>query len=290
MNELEIITKSKLENYLQIAGVAQNLTADEQKNFLQIAMDFNLNPFKREIYCTSYGSGEYKKTSIIIGYEVYIKRAERTGQLDGWQVVTSGSVTTNDLTATITIYRKDRKYPFVHEVDYSEYAQTTYDKKTGQQKINSMWSGKAKTMLKKVATAQGFRLCFSDELGGIPYDSSELPGNEEREIIIESQNKTITHNVGSPGQTPIIDKIVESETKAEIITAVEGAIDTSVLPRIKDRFNLAKDKSKFLDAAQAKLEKENQDATDYQAALDWIIERRNEILKSKSNEDLDNGK
>lgn len=266
MNELEIVTKSKLENYLQIAGVAQNLTADEQKNFLQIAMDFNLNPFKREIYCTSYGSGEYKKTSIIIGYEVYIKRAERTGQLDGWQVVTSGSVATNDLTATITIYRKDRKYPFVHEVDYSEYAQTTFDKKTGQQKINSMWSGKAKTMLKKVATAQGFRLCFSDELGGIPYDSSELPGNEEREIIIESQNKTITHNVDL--------------SKSEIITAVDGVIDTSVLPRIKDKFNLAKDKSKFLDAAQAKLEKENQDATDYQAALDWIITTRNTLIVS----------
>ena len=266
MNELEIVTKSKLENYLQIAGVAQNLTADEQKNFLQIAMDFNLNPFKREIYCTSYGSGEYKKTSIIIGYEVYIKRAERTGQLDGWQVVTSGSVATNDLTATITIYRKDRKYPFVHEVDYSEYAQTTFDKKTGQQKINSMWSGKAKTMLKKVATAQGFRLCFSDELGGIPYDSSELPGNEEREIIIESQNKTITHNVDLP--------------KAEIITAVEGVIDTSVLPRIKDKFNLAKDKLKFLDAAQAKLEKENQDSSDYQLALDWIITTRNTLIIS----------
>lgn len=266
MNELEIITKSKLENYLQIAGVAQNLTADEQKNFLQIAMDFNLNPFKREIYCTSYGSGEYKKTSIIIGYEVYIKRAERTGQLDGWQVVTSGSVATNDLTATITIYRKDRKYPFVHEVDYSEYAQMTFDKKSNTHRINSMWSGKAKTMLKKVATAQGFRLCFSDELGGIPYDSSELPGNEEREIIIESQNKTITHNVDLP--------------KAEIITAVEGVIDTSVLPRIKDKFNLAKDKPKFLDAAQAKLEKENQDATDYQLALDWIITTRNTLIIS----------
>ena len=270
----EVITKSKLENYLQIAGVAQNLTPDEQKNFLQIAMDFNLNPFKREIYCTSYGSGEYKKTSIIIGYEVYIKRAERTGQLDGWQVVTSGSVATNDLTATITIYRKDRKYPFVHEVDYIEYAQMTFDKKENRMKINSMWSTKAKTMLKKVATAQGFRLCFSDELGGIPYDSSELPGNEEREIIIDNQNKKIEATPELP--------------KAEIITAVEGVIDTSVLPRIKDKFNLAKDKLKFLEAAQAKLEKENQDATDYQSALDWIIEKRNEILKS--NEGLDNGK
>lgn len=177
----EVITKSKLENYLQIAGVAQNLTPDEQKNFLQIAMDFNLNPFKREIYCTSYGKGDNKKTSIIIGYEVYIKRAERTNQLDGWQVVTTGSVKNNDLKATITIYRKDRKFPFIHEVDYSEYVQTTTDYNTKQTRPNKMWAEKPITMLKKVATAQGFRLCFSDELGGMPYDSSELP-EEEKEV------------------------------------------------------------------------------------------------------------
>ncbi len=280
MNELEIITKSKLENYLQIAGVAQNLTADEQKNFLQIAMDFNLNPFKREIYCTSYGSGEYKKTSIIIGYEVYIKRAERTGQLDGWQVVTSGSVEAKDLTATITIYRKDRKYPFVHEVDYSEYAQTTFDKKTGQQKINSMWSGKAKTMLKKVATAQGFRLCFSDELGGIPYDSSELPGNEEREIIIESQNKTIENNADNS----IAKKMIDTATNVE----VEGAPQEPVLLNKLEDFKKIIAGSdfkgerflKFVKNARKSLDDKYSDATDYLKCKEWLDKKIQEISES----------
>lgn len=188
-NEISTITKSKLESYLKIAGVAQNLTKEETENFLNIAMDFNLNPFKREIYCTSYGQGEYRKTSIIIGYEVYIKRAERTGQLDGWNVTTEGNG--NNLSATITIYRKDQKHPFTHTVDYSEYVQTTYDKVTKEQRPNQIWASKPKTMLKKVATAQGFRLCFSDELGGMPYESEELPGTHEREIIIESQDKKI---------------------------------------------------------------------------------------------------
>lgn len=219
-NEItEVITKNKLEQYLQIAGVAQNLTADEQKNFLQIAMDFNLNPFKREIYCTSYGKGENKKTSIIIGYEVYIKRAERTGQLDGWQVVTTGSVKNNDLKATITIYRKDRKFPFIHEVDYSEYVQMTTDYNTKQQRPNKMWEEKPITMLKKVATAQGFRLCFSDELGGMPYDSSELPGNEEREIIISSHNKQIETNSDLPKKP---------ETKVEIQTVMTSTGHTMI--------------------------------------------------------------
>jgi hypothetical protein len=33
-------------------------------------------------------------------------------------------------------------------------------------------------MLKKVGISQAFRLCFPDELGGLPYDASELPDAE----------------------------------------------------------------------------------------------------------------
>lgn len=190
-NELQEITIPKLESYLKITGVANNLTPQETQNFLQIAMDFKLNPFKREIYCTSYGQGQYKQTSIIIGYEVYIKRAERTGQLDGWNVTTSGSVASNDLKAQITIYRKDRKHPFIHEVDYSEYVQYVHDKNTNTKRPNKIWAEKPITMLKKVVTAQGFRLAFSDELGGIPYDNSELPGSMEREIQAATQHKLV---------------------------------------------------------------------------------------------------
>lgn len=100
-------------------------------------------------------------------------------------------------------------------------------------------------------------------------ESSKSPQKNEQKKA-ETQNKKIEATPELP--------------KAEIITAVEGVIDTSVLPRIKDKFNLAKDKLKFLEAAQAKLEKENQDATDYQLALDWIIERRNEIIKQGETE------
>lgn len=235
-NDLELVTKDKLTNYLKIAGVAGNLSKEEQDNFLNIAMEFNLNPFKREIYCTSYGQGEWKKTSIIIGYEVYIKRAERTGQLDGWHVVTSGSVKDNDLKAIITIYRKDRKYPFVHEVDYSEYVQTTFDKVTKLKRPNQIWSEKPITMLKKVATAQGFRLCFSDELGGIPYDNSELPGTMEREINIANQDVKIeSPQEQLPEPTPeqpkelvyklndLKDKVMKSTKKGkELLTSVKN--------------------------------------------------------------------
>jgi hypothetical protein len=86
-----------------------------------------------------------------------------------------------DLKACIEIYRKDRAKPFYHEVDFSEYTQN-----------NDMWGGKPKTMIKKVAMSQGFRLCFPVEIGGMPYTADELPDNmtkgiENAEIIPETK-------------------------------------------------------------------------------------------------------
>jgi hypothetical protein len=40
--------------------------------------------------------------------------------------------------------------------------------------VTKFWQ-KAYTMIKKVAISQGFRLCFSDELGGMPYTTEEMP-------------------------------------------------------------------------------------------------------------------
>lgn len=159
--------KKKLSEYLDAMGLAPKLSDKEKMQFIEIAAAYELNPFKREIYCAKYGD----QLSIIVGYETYIKRAERSGTLDGWSVVTEGNVADNTLKAIITIYRKDRKYPFVHEVFYSEYVQ----KSNGQP--NKFWQ-KAQTMTKKVAMAQGFRLCFSDELGGMPYTSEEINDTE----------------------------------------------------------------------------------------------------------------
>lgn len=70
----------------------------------------------------------------------------------------------NEVVATCTIYRKDWEHPFVHSVLLSEYDQQ-----------NKMWKEKPVTMIKKVATEQAFRLCFPDEMGGLPYGEEELP-------------------------------------------------------------------------------------------------------------------
>ena len=161
------LSKEKLTDYLNIAGVATKLSEKERMNFIEIAQAYCLNPFKREIYCVSYGYGDNKTTSIITGYEVYIKRAERTGKLDGWDLTIEGKMP--DLKAIVTIYRNDWSRPFKHEVYFEEVVQR---KKDGS--INAMWAKMPKFMLRKVAIAQGIRLCFTDELGGMPYTADEI--------------------------------------------------------------------------------------------------------------------
>src|SRR3989304_4553677 len=76
--------------------------ATDQELFLaaSIAKSYGLNPFKREIHIIKYGNAP---ASVVVGYEVYLKRAERTGKLNGWDV----SVAQDKETADITIYRKD---------------------------------------------------------------------------------------------------------------------------------------------------------------------------------------
>ena len=53
------------------------------------------------------------KRVVIVGYEVYLKRAERTGNLDGWRAYIDG--TGEDARAVVEIYRKDWNHPFIHE-------------------------------------------------------------------------------------------------------------------------------------------------------------------------------
>ena len=177
-NQLQVNTvdTSKITAYLEATGLVSNLTKQQTQQFMEICQAFGLNPFKREIYASKYG----ENFSIIVGYEVYIKRAERSGMLAGWHVTTQGQVADKSLKATITIHRKDWNQPFVHEVYYSEYVQTTKDGTP-----NKFWREKPITMIKKVAIAQGFRMCFSDELGGMPYTSDEIGATVDVEHTVE---------------------------------------------------------------------------------------------------------
>jgi phage recombination protein Bet len=138
---------------------APNATEKEFGILMGICQSFKLNPFKREVHFVKYGTAA---ASIITGYEIYLKRAERTGKLDGWKCW----IEKDDLgeKAVIEIKRKDQSMPIRWEVYRKEF-----------DKQQSTWKSMPTFMLKKVAIAQGFRLAFPDDLGGMPYIPEEMP-------------------------------------------------------------------------------------------------------------------
>lgn len=212
-NEIEVINQNdKLTTFLDTMGLSSKLTEQEKSHFINIAQEFGLNPFKREIHCSVYGEGAYRQLSIITGYEVYIKRAERSGKLDGWEAKTTGSVENGDLKATVTIHRNDRKFPFVWEAFYTECVQRT---KTGA--VTKFWE-KANFMTKKVGISQAFRLCFSDEIGGMPYTSDEMPDHTE----------DITHEIITPPTVQIPETTVAVETPTLTDIQLSGVVKKGV--------------------------------------------------------------
>ena len=146
----EIPTKIILD-YLGSTGLSPVLTEAEHTQFISICQAFGLNPWKREVHATVYGEGPYRHFSVITGYEVYLKRAERTGKLDGWKAWVEGDG--DAMKALVEIHRKDWSEPFVHEVYWREAVQK---KKDGS--LTSFWTKQPKFQLKKVAISQGFRL------------------------------------------------------------------------------------------------------------------------------------
>jgi len=219
-NEIASVTDQVLISHLDALGLTSKLNDGEKNTFLSIAKAFNLNPFKREIHISKYG----ENLSIITGYEVYIKRAERTGQLDGWNATTSGTIEGGDLKATVTIYRKDRTHPFIWEALYDECVQ-----KTREGKVTKFWE-KAAFMTKKVAISQGFRLCFSDELAGMPYTADEMPDQPQQ--TEDASHVLVLPNITDKMFGQLIKKLEAGELDAiekvqKLYTLSDAQLDTA---------------------------------------------------------------
>lgn len=202
--------EEKAKEYLQSMG--NKLPTKQLTQFIEMAKAFKLNPFKREIYAVGYG----ENWNIITGYEVYLKRAERIGVLDGWNcdVVGSGE----NMKATVTIYRKDWTHPFTHTVLFSEVCQKTKDGK-----LNSVWNKQPSFMCRKVAIAQGFRLCFPDEFSGMPYTSDEMPNEEQLKNITPTSEEVAEQalKIAKPAKasTKKLYTKEEAEKVKELLTA-----------------------------------------------------------------------
>jgi phage recombination protein Bet len=173
------------------AYINQYATDQEIALFLNQCAMFQLNPFKREIYLIKYSTKD--PATFVVGYEVYLKRAERS---DKWNGLESGTIVEGEnLKAWAKVYRKDWTAPLYHEVYLDEYIQYKDEwqdgAKTGKKVPTKFWASKPKTMLKKVAISQAFRMAFPDEFAGMPYTAEEMPVDHAKlpvaEIVVDAK-------------------------------------------------------------------------------------------------------
>ena len=175
-SEQSQITSKLLSDYF--ATLTDKLTDVQRNQFAAVAQAFGLNPFKREIYATTYRNKDGQTVmSIVTGYEVYLKRAEMNPNYNGFE--TNFQVVNGEMGCTCKVYRKDRTMPVTSTVWMSEYS-------TGR----SLWASKPRMMLEKVAIATAFRRAFPCDFGGMPYTNDELPDHMTGADKLEQQGFT----------------------------------------------------------------------------------------------------
>ena len=152
----ELITKE--DKSLLLATVAKGATESEFQMFWEFCKSTGLNPFKKEIWFIKTSQG----VQMMTGINGFLTIANNHPQFDGMTV----KIDEQDgklVSATCTVYRKDRKYPSEATVYYSEYA-----------KNSPIWRTMPRMMLQKVAKSVALREAFPQELNGM-YTQEEMP-------------------------------------------------------------------------------------------------------------------
>ena len=168
------LTPGTVKNYL-VSGDKDRVSDQEVAMFINLCRFTGLNPWLREAYCIKYGN---EPATLVVGKDAYFKRAEANDAYDGidagiiLQDEESGQVTYRSGTLKLAgeilvggyaeVYRKDRSHSFRIEVSFDEYAGR---KKDGT--LNSQWSKKPATMIRKVAMVQALREAFPQSLSGM---------------------------------------------------------------------------------------------------------------------------
>lgn len=169
------LTADTVKNY-----IAPTATEQEMLMFIELCKAQNLNPFVRDAYLVKYGN---QAAQIIVGKDVFIKRASENPNFNGMKagivvLDKNGNIQEREGALKLPgeelvggwceVYLKDKDFPTKALVSFEEYAQ-----KTKEGKLNSMWSSKGATMIRKVAQSQALREAFPKELRGL-YQQEEM--------------------------------------------------------------------------------------------------------------------
>jgi phage recombination protein Bet len=155
---------------------------------VNLAKMMGLNPLEKQCHFIPFRNS----LQVVVSYLEYIKRAERTGRLDGWDVeIGKDAVGTF---AEVVIYRKDWSHPLKWRTYLSEVKKDT-----------PSWKSMPIFMLKKTAIAQAFRLAFPEETASLPYEEAEVMSEP---VINEPVKETVKETSENKE-----DKISEAQKK-----------------------------------------------------------------------------
>lgn len=155
------------------------VTQREVKLFVELCKAQRLNPFIREAYLVKYGD---KPASLVVGKDVYTKRAQANPRFKGMQAgifVTrdgkgkerEGSMVLPGETVVggwCKVFVEGYDVPIYDSVAFEEYATRKRDGNLG-----GSWAKMPGTMIRKVAMVHALREAFPDEFQGL-YDAAEM--------------------------------------------------------------------------------------------------------------------
>ncbi|MEG0023709.1 MAG: phage recombination protein Bet [Cetobacterium sp.] len=201
----QVLTADTVRNYLTSGN--SKATDQDVLMFIELCKAQNLNPFVRDAYLVKFGS---QPAQIIVGKDVFIKRASEHPNFNGMKcgiVVLDKNEQIQEREGALKlpgeeliggwceVYLKDKDYPTKALVSFEEYAQ-----KKSDGTLNSMWSSKGATMIRKVAQSQALREAFPNELRGL-YQQEEMGRTEKL------PEKEVKVGYATPGQKQGIMKL-----------------------------------------------------------------------------------
>lgn len=198
------LTPETVKAYL-VSGNRDLVTMQEVVMFMNLCRFQHLNPWLKEAYLIKYSQND--PAALVTGKDAFLKRAEGEENYDGFKagiivqdedkevIYRDGSfkLPSESLVGGFAeVFRKDRDHSFRAEVSFEEYAAR---KKDGS--LNSQWSKKPTTMIRKVALVQALREAFPGTLGGM-YSAEEKGVDEPIDVDVTEIPQEAQHNVQEP--------------------------------------------------------------------------------------------
>jgi hypothetical protein len=181
---------------------------------LALARKLGLDPLRRQVHLVPFRGN----VQLVVSYTEYLRRAERSGKLNGW-VVRLGKDEFGEY-GEVEIFRKDWEHSFKWRVYLNEVKKDT-----------PSWKNMPLFMLRKVAISQAFKLAF-------PHEMQELEGIlGEGEVEYETVEEVKTISEAQAKRLWIIAKKTGEEAgigKAEVEKIVREILDEYGLESTKE--------------------------------------------------------